>query len=96
MPQSLTERSDFARLIHETTRAGVHLVAETMRPSARGRRYKNSHNGITVVDGPFIETKELLAGYVVVSAESVEDAARWALAYIVAVEADEVDLRELE
>jgi hypothetical protein len=96
VPPSLAQRTDLARLIHETTRAGVHLVAETMRPSARGRRYKNARNGITVVDGPFIETKELLAGYVVVSAESVEDAARWALAYIGAVDADEVDLRELE
>ena len=93
---SLAQRADLARLIHETTRTGVHLVSETMRPSTRGRRYKNSRNGITVMDGPFIETKELIAGYVVVSAESLEDAARWALAYVGAVEADEVDLRGLE
>ena len=35
-----------------------------MRPSKRGRRYKNSRNGVSVYDGPFIETKELIAGYV--------------------------------
>ena len=46
--------------------------------------------------GPFVETKELIAGYVIVSAASLEDAARWALQYLIAVEADEVDLRELE
>ena len=75
---------------------GVHLVTETMRPSARGRRYKNSRNGVSVFDGPFTESKELIGGYVVVSAESLEDADRWARLYIDAVEGDEVDVRELE
>jgi hypothetical protein len=67
-----------------------------MRPSRRGRRYSNSRDGVSVYDGPFIETKELLAGYVVVSAPSLEDAGRLAVQYLHAVEADEVDLRELE
>jgi hypothetical protein len=49
-----------------------------------------------IFDGPFVETKELLAGYIVVSGASLEEAERWALQYIEAVEADEVDLRELE
>jgi len=49
-----------------------------------------------MVDGPFTESKELIAGYVILSAESLEDGARWATRYIAAVEADEVDLRELE
>ena len=67
-----------------------------MRPSRRGRRYRNSRDGVTFYDGPFTETKELIAGYVVVSAASLEDAGRWAVQYIEAVGADEVDLRELE
>ena len=48
------------------------------------------------MDGPFTESKELIAGYVMLSAESFEDAARWAIRYIDTVDADEVDLRELE
>jgi hypothetical protein len=92
----VASRTQFTRLIDETTRSGVHLGTETMRPSRRGRRYRNSRDGISIFDGPFIETKELLAGYIVVSAASLEDAERWALQYIDAVEADEVDLRELE
>jgi hypothetical protein len=67
-----------------------------MRPSRRGRRYLNSRDGASVYDGPFIETKELIAGYVVLSAPSIEEAGRWALQYLDAVEANEVDLRELE
>ena len=66
------------RLIDETTRTGVHLVTETMRPSRRGRRYTNSRDGVSFYDGPFTETKELIAGYVVVSTPSLEDAGRWA------------------
>jgi hypothetical protein len=93
---SSVQRAELARLIDETTRNGVHLVTETMHPSSRGRRYKNSRDGVRVYDGPFTETKELIAGYVVVSAESLEDAGQWAMQYVHAVEADEVDLHELE
>jgi hypothetical protein len=93
---SPAQRTRLARLLDETTRSGVHLVTETMRPSRRGRRYKNSRDGISIYDGPFIESKELIAGYVVVSAASLEEAGRWAERYLDAVEGDEVDLRELE
>ncbi len=90
------QRTALARLIDETTRSGTHIVTETMRPSRRGRRYKNSRDGVSVYDGPFIETKELLAGYIIVSAASLEDAGRTATEYLDTVEADEVDLRERE
>jgi hypothetical protein len=93
---SAPQRKELARLIDEATRSGTHLVTETMRPSRRGRRYRNSRDGVSVYDGPFIETKELLAGYIIVSAASLEDAGRWAMEYLHAVDADEVDLRELE
>ena len=75
---------------------GIHLATETLRPSRRGRRYKNTGRGITWTDGPFSESKEMVGGYVIVSAESLEEAARWVPRYIEAAEADEVDLRELE
>jgi hypothetical protein len=93
---SSAQRLKLSQLIEETTRAGKHVATETMRPSARGRRYKNSRNGVTFFDGPFIESKELIAGYVIVSAASLEDAGRWAMRYIDAVDADEVDVMELE
>src|SRR5262245_43770884 len=94
-PLPLAKQSAFAHLVDETTRGGVHLATETMRPSKRGRRYRNSVNGVSIFDGPFIETKELIAGYVIVSAASLEDAATWAQQYLDVVEADEVDVREL-
>jgi hypothetical protein len=90
------QRTELARLIEETTRRGLHVVTETMRPSRRGRRYKNSREGVVFYDGPFLETKELLGGYMAVSAASMDEAGRWAEQYIRVVGADVVDLRELE
>ena len=83
-------------MIDDATRAGVHLVTETLRPSRRGRRLTNTRNGVVMIDGPFAETKELVGGYVIVSADSLDEATGWAERYIGAVDTDEVDVRELE
>jgi hypothetical protein len=88
--------AEIARLIDESTRSGLHLASERMAPSKRGRRYKNSGNQVVISDGPFIETKELIGGYIIVGAETLDDASRWALRYLETVPTDEVDVRELE
>ena len=93
---SSAQRDEMARLLDEGRRSGTVLATETMRPSVRGRRYKNSRDGVRVTDGPFTESKELIAGYVIVTADSLEAAGRWAERYTAAVEAEEVDVRELE
>jgi hypothetical protein len=93
---SVSQRTKLSQMIEETTRAGLHLATEHMRPSARGRRFKNSRDGVTFFDGPFVESKELIAGYVIVSVASLDEAGRWASRYIDVVEAEEVDVRELE
>lgn len=93
---SPAQQAEMAQLIDERAAAGIHVATETMRPSARGRRYKNAREGISVTDGPFTESKEMIGGYVIVSAASFEDADRWARRYIDVVGADEVDVRELE
>ena len=80
----------------EDSGGATHLLTETMRPSARGRRYTNTQNGISVTDGPFTESKELIGGYVIVSAASLDEADRWARLYIDAVGPEEVDVRELD
>lgn len=93
-----TSQSDarLSRLIEESTASGVHLASETMKPSRKGRRYSNSRDGKTFYDGPFAETRELLGGYVIVQAGSLDDACRWAPKYMEAVGVDAVDVRELE
>ena len=93
---SSESRSQLSKLIEESTRNGVHLATEMMRPSRRGRRCRNSREGKTYYDGPFIETKELLGGYVIIEAASIDDASQWLPRYVDAVGAGEADLRELE
>jgi hypothetical protein len=93
---TVPQRDALARL-ESGGRPGVqHLVTETMRPSRRGRRCRNNDGDITVIDGPFTETKELIAGYAIVSAGSLDEAERWARRYLVTVGASEADVRELE
>ena len=91
-----TERASLAQLLHEITRTGLPTATATIRSSSRGRRYKNTRNGVTVMDGPFVETKELLAGYVIISSDSLNEACQWAVRYLNAVGASEVDVLELE
>lgn len=96
LPPSPANRAQLSRLIEEATRTGVHLVSATMRPSRRGRRLTNTRDGITFFDGPFTETKELIGGYVIVEADSLDVAGRLAVQYLEAVGATQVDVRELE
>ncbi len=95
-PLSQDRQAEMDRLVEDTTRTGVHLTTENLRPSARGRRYKNAQGGVRVMDGPFTESKEMIGGYVIVSAASLDEADRWARRYIDVVAAEEVDVRELE
>lgn len=91
---SMSRRAAFAALLEETTRAGTHVATEVVRPSAKGRRYLNTSDGISVYDGPFIESKELLGGYVIVTGESLDAVDPWVREYIEAVGPREVDLLE--
>ena len=93
---SADQRARLARLIENATRAGVHLATESLKPSRRGRRLTNTRNGVVMVDGPFAETKELIGGYVVVLAGSIDEVAGWAERYIRVADTDEIDIRELE
>ena len=90
------QRSRLALLIDDATRRGVHLATESLKPSRRGRRLTNTRNGVVMVDGPFAETKELIGGYVVVLAESIDEVAGWADRYIRIADTDEIDIREVE
>ena len=57
--------------------AGVMLGGEGLQPSAKGKRVKFSGDKRTVVDGPFAETKELVAGYTMIQVKSREEALEW-------------------
>jgi hypothetical protein len=61
----------------ELVKAGVMLAGEGLHPSARGKRVRFSGSQRTVMDGPFTETKELVAGFWLWQVESMEEAVEW-------------------
>jgi hypothetical protein len=61
----------------ELVKAGVMLAGEGLHPSAKGKRVRFSGRQRTVVDGPFAETKELVAGFWLWQVKSMEEAIEW-------------------
>src|SRR5262245_30282060 len=61
----------------ELVRAGILLAAEGLAASSKGARVKFSGDNITVIDGPFAETKELVAGFSIIQVKSKEEAIEW-------------------
>ncbi len=72
--QLLTEMGKFNE---ELVKAGVMLAGEGLQPSSKGARVRFSGKTRTVIDGPFAETKELIAGYWVWQVKSKEEAIEW-------------------
>lgn len=62
----------------ELVKAGVLLDASGLQPSSKGTRIKYSGGKRTIVDGPFAEAKELIAGYTLIQVKSREEAMEWA------------------
>jgi len=65
------------RFNEELVKAGVMLAGEGLQPSARGKRVRFSGSSRTVTDGPFAETKELVAGFWLWQVKSMEEAVEW-------------------
>ena len=61
----------------EMVKAGVMLAGEGLHPSSKGARVKFSGNERSVVDGPFAEAKELIAGYWLIQVKSLDEAIEW-------------------
>ena len=70
----LTEMGNFNE---ELVKAGVMLAGEGLHPSSKGVRVKFSGSQRTVVDGPFAETKELIAGFWLIQVKSKQEAIEW-------------------
>jgi hypothetical protein len=69
---------EMAKYNEQLVKAGVMLDGSGLKPSSNGARIKYSGSKRTVVDGPFAETKELVAGFWVIQVKSKEEAIEWA------------------
>ncbi len=69
--------TEMGKYNEELVKAGVLLAAEGLHPSSKGARVQFSGGKRTVVDGPFAETKELIAGFWLIQVRSKEEAIEW-------------------
>ena len=72
--QMLTEMGKFNE---ELVKAGIMEAGEGLHPSSKGKRVKFSGSNRTVIDGPFAETKELVAGFWIWKVKSMDEAVAW-------------------
>jgi hypothetical protein len=69
--------TEMTRFNEELANAGMLLAGEGLQPSSKGARVRFSKSGTKVIDGPFAETKELVAGFWLWEAKSLEEAVQW-------------------
>jgi hypothetical protein len=69
--------TDMGKFNEELVNAGVMLAGEGLHPSSKGKRVRFSGDKKTVIDGPFTETKELIAGFWLWQVKSMEEAVEW-------------------
>lgn len=86
--------TDMGKFNEELVKAGVMLAGEGLHPSSKGVRVKFSGDKRTVIDGPFAETKELIAGFWLWNVKSREEAIEW-LKRAPFEDGDEVEIRQV-
>jgi hypothetical protein len=74
---SQTLLAEMGKFNEDLVKAGILLAGEGLRPSAQGKRVQFSGRNRTVIDGPFAETKELVAGFWLWQVRSIDEALEW-------------------
>ena len=72
-----SQLAEMGRYNEELVKAGVMLAGEGLHPSSRGARVRFDGAGRTVIDGPFAEAKELVAGFWILKTASLEECIEW-------------------
>ena len=94
-PRDAQRDAKLAALIDEMTRAGVLQATGALAGTERGARIRFQSGKHTVTDGPFAESKELVAGYAILELPSKVEAVAWATRFGAIVRVNEVEIREL-
>jgi hypothetical protein len=94
-PPSPELLENIGTFMEEVTKAGVLVATDGLQPSSKGARVKFSDGKLTVIDGPFAETKELVASYAVLEVKSMEEAVEWTGRFLKALGGGECELRPI-
>jgi hypothetical protein len=92
-PPTQEVMAKMGELIADMTKAGTLIATDGLQPSSKGAKVRISDGKFTVVDGPFAETKELVAGYAIVQASSKEEAIQLAKRFLSVMGEGESEIR---
>jgi hypothetical protein len=95
VPPTTEEMAKMGQLIEEMTKAGTLLVTEGCLPTSKGARVRRSGGKVTVTDGPFTESKEVVAGFALLEANSKEEAIELTRRFLEVVGEGECELRQI-
>jgi len=95
VPPTPEHMETMQRLVEDGMKAGWLLATEGCLPSALGARVRSSSGNLIVTDGPFAETKEIIAGFALLEATSKEEAIRMAKDFLKVAGDGECELRQI-
>jgi len=95
VPPSPENMAAMGKFIEEMAKSGVLLATDGLLPSSKGARVRLSGGKLTVTDGPFTETKELIAGFAIVQAKSKEEAIELAKRFLKIAGDGESEIRQM-
>lgn len=95
IPPTPEEMAAMQELMEEMTRRGKLLATEGCLPSALGARVRRAGEQVTVTDGPFTESKELIAGFALLEADSREEAVELTRRFLAVAGDGECEIRQI-
>src|SRR5258708_6781535 len=95
VPPSKEHMAEMAKLIDETTKSGELLATGGLLPISKGGRVRYSGGKLSVTDGPFTESKELIAGFAIMELKSKEDAIESAKRFLKIAGEGECEIRPI-
>jgi hypothetical protein len=94
-PPSQEEMDSMGKLIEDGTKAGYLLAVEGCLPTRMGARVRRSEGSVTVTDGPFTESKEVIGGFAILKADSKEEAIQMTKDFLAVAGDGECELRQV-
>ncbi len=94
-PPSPELMAKMGAFIEEVVTAGVLVSSDGLHPSSKGKRVKLSDGKVTVTDGPFTESKELVASYALFEVKTMEEAVHWTTRFLEVLGEGECELRPI-
>ena len=95
VPPSKELMERMGTFMEEITKAGVLLATDGLQPSSKGARVRLSGGKVTVTDGPFTESKELIASYALFEVRSMAEAIEWTTRFLKVLGQGECEIRPL-